>query len=169
MRPSFLVLAALLALSLANPQPALSKGKKPAEDESGIDEDYSRIQEDIIAEQKNAPESPEGAAPEPQAVPEPASKAAAQAEPEKETSQRTYPPQEAAKETPVSAPEGGSVHIVWVWQESRDCLWNLAKSHYKDPWKWKKIYLANRNSILNPAVIFPKQRIAIPPQETASE
>jgi nucleoid-associated protein YgaU len=55
------------------------------------------------------------------------------------------------------------VHRVWLWQETRDCLWNLAKIYYNDPWQWKKIYLANQSQIEDPRKIFPKQELIIPP------
>jgi len=70
----------------------------------------------------------------------------------------------SAAVTPSIPPAAGQrVHRVWLWQESRDCLWNLAKKYYGDPWQWKKIYLANRNQINNPAIIYPKQVLVIPP------
>lgn len=146
MRPRFAVLAAILALAISNPHPVLSKGKKPI---AAGDDEYSRIQKEMMTERAAQP--------------------AAESEPEREIPQKTYPPQESVRETAVSAPEASVVHEVWIWQESKDCLWNLAKKHYKDPWQWKKIYLENRNSILNPGVIFPKQRIVIPPLTTVSQ
>ena len=90
---------------------------------------------------------------------------------EKETTQEqveTLQPQNPAKivnEFPSEIPANSKVHQVWIWQETQDCLWQIAKEYYGDPWKWKKIYLANRNNILNPAIIFPKQRIIVPPIE----
>lgn len=55
------------------------------------------------------------------------------------------------------------LHRVWLWQETRDCLWNLAKIYYNDPWQWKKIYLANKSQIKDPRIIYPKQELIIPP------
>lgn len=55
------------------------------------------------------------------------------------------------------------VHTVWIWQENGDCLWRLAKIYYNDPWKWEIIYLANKDTIADPKVIYPKQKIIIPP------
>lgn len=160
MKPRLAVLAAILAIAISNPHPALSKGKKP---EPADDEEYSKIQEEMIMRKAGEPKP--NAEPEPAATPEPEAKS----EPERETRQETYPPQESVRETAVSAPDGSVVHVVWIWQESKDCLWNLAKKHYKDPWQWKKIYLENRSSILNPGVIFPKQRIVIPQLTSASK
>lgn len=71
----------------------------------------------------------------------------------------------SAPPIPEPAPASDKiVHRVWLWQETRDCLWTLARKYYRDPWKWKVIYLANRSTILNPDVIYPKQRIEIPRQ-----
>ena len=61
------------------------------------------------------------------------------------------------------------VHTVWLWQESRDCLWNIAKKYYNDPWQWKKIYLANKSQINDPRKIFPKQELIIPPADEPNE
>jgi len=60
---------------------------------------------------------------------------------------------------------GFRVHKVWLWQESRDCLWNIAKKYYNDPWQWKKIYLANKKQISDPRKIYPRQILIIPPAD----
>jgi len=60
------------------------------------------------------------------------------------------------------------IEKVWIWQESSDCLWNMAKEYYGNPYLWTKIYEANRNIIKDPRVIFPKQRIVIPPLEASA-
>lgn len=78
---------------------------------------------------------------------------------------RLEPPATVVEEAPTVIPEGSIVHTVWIWQETGDCLWMLAKKYYGDPWKWKKIYIANRSAILDPGVIFPKQQIIIPKLE----
>lgn len=70
---------------------------------------------------------------------------------------------------PAPVPAKQQVYTVWLWQESRDCLWNLAKKYYGDPWKWKKIYLANRNQIADPSVIYPKQVLVIPPLDDSEK
>ncbi|MHB9156289.1 MAG: LysM peptidoglycan-binding domain-containing protein [Endomicrobiales bacterium] len=69
-----------------------------------------------------------------------------------------------------SAPEPGQkgsvrperIYKVWLWQETKDCLWNLAERYYGDPWQWKKIYLANKAQIADPRVIYPRQELIIP-------
>jgi len=55
------------------------------------------------------------------------------------------------------------IHSVWIWQETGDCLWKMAKDHYGNPTLWRAIYEANRHIIEDPHVIFPKQEIVIPP------
>jgi nucleoid-associated protein YgaU len=58
--------------------------------------------------------------------------------------------------------QNSRIHKVWLWQETRDCLWTLAEKYYGDPWKWKLIYLANQDKIDNPSKIYPKQELIIP-------
>jgi nucleoid-associated protein YgaU len=55
-------------------------------------------------------------------------------------------------------------YTVGTWESSKDCLWNIAgkKSVYNDPWKWKKIYMANKDQIKNPDIIYPGQILKIP-------
>ena len=67
---------------------------------------------------------------------------------------------------PAASPR---VHRVWLWQESKDCLWNIAQEYYGDPWKWKEIYQANRDQIQDPRVIYPKQQLIIPPLAETKE
>lgn len=45
-----------------------------------------------------------------------------------------------------------------------DCLWRISgKDHiYNDPWKWLRIYSANRGQINDPDLIFPGQMFVIP-------
>jgi hypothetical protein len=76
------------------------------------------------------------------------------------------PGTEAEPAPPPRAPSpDAKVQRVWIWQETNDCLWKMAKDHYGDPFLWPKIYEANRAQIKDPAVIFPKQQILIPPLE----
>ena len=179
----FASLAALISLA---PAPCFSNGKRPpAVDEE--DED-SQIQEEVLSTgqrvpkktRKNVDEEPTAAQDSKPATPtraksQPQSQPQAQAEsqapsnepaPVPEETQKPMPPREIAKEQPY-VPSGDMVHTVWIWQESKDCLWKLAKTYYKDPWAWKKIYLENRNTILDPNVIFPKQKIVIPPKDSS--
>jgi nucleoid-associated protein YgaU len=45
-----------------------------------------------------------------------------------------------------------------------DCLWNIAKKEiiYNDPFKWPRIYEANKDQIKDPDLIYPKQVFKIP-------
>ncbi len=53
---------------------------------------------------------------------------------------------------------------VGTWEHDRDALWNIAARPYifNDPWKWKKIFKANRHQIEDPNLIFPNQVLIIP-------
>ena len=55
-------------------------------------------------------------------------------------------------------------YTVGTWAMNRDCLWNISKKTtiYDDPWKWPKIYVANRDQIKNPDLIYPKEVLKIP-------
>jgi nucleoid-associated protein YgaU len=46
--------------------------------------------------------------------------------------------------------------------EKGDSLWKIAKHHYGDGEKWRKIYEANRDLIKDPDLIHPGQRLRIP-------
>ncbi len=69
--------------------------------------------------------------------------------------------EEAAKEVSSKPPDS---YTVGTWAKNRDCLWNIAKKSeiYGDPWQWKKIYLANKNKIKDPDLIYPGQVFKIP-------
>ncbi|MFC2048640.1 LysM peptidoglycan-binding domain-containing protein [Elusimicrobiota bacterium] len=55
-------------------------------------------------------------------------------------------------------------YIIGTWEVDKDCLWNIAdkKRFYNDPWRWKKIYKANRKRISDPNIIHPGQLLIIP-------
>lgn len=55
-------------------------------------------------------------------------------------------------------------YTVGTWARNRDCLWNISKKPtiYDDPWKWPKIYVANRDQIKNPDLIYPREVLKIP-------
>ncbi|MFC2091910.1 LysM peptidoglycan-binding domain-containing protein [Elusimicrobiota bacterium] len=55
-------------------------------------------------------------------------------------------------------------YTVGTWEADRDCLWNIAKkkSIYNDAWKWKRIYIANKDKLKSPNLIYPKQILRIP-------
>ncbi len=43
-----------------------------------------------------------------------------------------------------------------------DCLWNIAKKFYENPFLWKKIYESNKDKIKNPDLIYPGQIFLLP-------
>jgi len=63
---------------------------------------------------------------------------------------------------PKSSSSGS--YTVGTWAKDRDCLWNIAGKDqtYNDPRMWPKIYMANRDQIRNPDLIYPGQQLAIP-------
>jgi hypothetical protein len=43
-----------------------------------------------------------------------------------------------------------------------DTLWDLAQRYYQDPFRWRVIYEANRDSIADPNLIYPNEVFVIP-------
>ncbi len=43
-----------------------------------------------------------------------------------------------------------------------DCLWNLAEHFYGNPYQWRRIWEANKDSIGDPNLIYPGQTLTIP-------
>jgi len=71
----------------------------------------------------------------------------------------------------IQAPEGKGVlpaqYTVRTWQNTRDCLWNIAGASwaYGDPFQWKRLYDANRAKMPepgNPDLIHPGMVLDIP-------
>lgn len=62
-------------------------------------------------------------------------------------------------------------YTVGTWARNRDCLWNISKKKtiYDDPWKWPKIYVANRDKIKNPDLIYPREVLTIPENAPLSD
>jgi len=56
--------------------------------------------------------------------------------------------------------EAERVHVV----RPGDTLWRIAADALGDPHRWPELYRANRDQIADPAVIFPGQRLRIPPE-----
>jgi len=127
----------------------------------------------VVVESQQAPEQAEA----PQADQENIAAAAAKAQEEINSLQEEKPAgaldkpavaQQQPEAVPVQEDKTApnfQVYKVWLWQESRDCLWNIAKKYYGDPWQWKKIYLANKLQIDNPNKIYPRQSLVIPPRD----
>lgn len=60
-------------------------------------------------------------------------------------------------------PEGKIYTVQWR-KKNTDCLWRIAQKVYKDAAYWPAIYIANRNQIKDPDLIFPGQKFVIPPK-----
>jgi nucleoid-associated protein YgaU len=88
---------------------------------------------------------------------------------EEQLQPQAEPQIEIAQEPAIKQKKVKATYKVWIWQESGDCLWNIAKKYYGDPWLWKDIYEANRDQIEDPQVIFPKQVLVIPEIEDSEE
>lgn len=68
---------------------------------------------------------------------------------------------------PGAAPAESAVHEV----RPGETLWAIAKTTVGDPTLWAALYLANRDQIKDPALVYPGQRLAIPdidPKDRAS-
>ncbi|MEN3038152.1 MAG: hypothetical protein ABDI07_03210 [Candidatus Kryptonium sp.] len=57
-----------------------------------------------------------------------------------------------------------ATYTVGTWKKDRDCLWNIAKKPtiYDNPFLWPKIYVANRDKIKDPDIIYPGWVLKIP-------
>jgi len=57
-------------------------------------------------------------------------------------------------------------YIVQYRPTARDCLWRIAsfKKFFGDPAMWPKIWKANKHLIVDPDLIYPGQKFAIPPE-----
>lgn len=55
-------------------------------------------------------------------------------------------------------------YVVGTWEADKACLWNIAGKErtYNDPWKWKRIYNANKDKIMDSDLIYPNQILKIP-------
>lgn len=62
--------------------------------------------------------------------------------------------------------QGMMTYTVGTWARDRDCLWNIAKKPkiYANPFLWPKIWQGNRDQIKNPDLIYPGQKLKIPPK-----
>ncbi|HSV96694.1 MAG TPA: hypothetical protein VLM75_07150 [Spirochaetota bacterium] len=54
-------------------------------------------------------------------------------------------------------------YVVKFDPKKRDCLWRISLYVYRDARLWPLIYVANRDKIKDPDLIFPGQKFAIPP------
>lgn len=73
----------------------------------------------------------------------------------------------------LNATLGGSskIYTVGTWARDRDCLWNISKKPeiYDNAWLWPKIWQGNRDQIKDPDLIYPGQKLKIPPKADLNE
>jgi len=58
--------------------------------------------------------------------------------------------------------EGKTVYKVVYNKKKRDCLWRIAHKVYRNAKLWPLIYMANKDQIKDPDLIFPGQKFVIP-------
>lgn len=66
-------------------------------------------------------------------------------------------------DTVVIQDEDVQIYIVKLNVKDRDCLWKIAHRLYKNARLWPLIYMANKDQIKDPDLIYPGQRFKIPP------
>lgn len=66
-----------------------------------------------------------------------------------------------AAQEPAGLPEkaSGREHVV----RKGDTLWDLAKLYLTNPFLWPLLYEANRGTVEDPNLIYPNERLVIPP------
>jgi len=65
---------------------------------------------------------------------------------------------------PEKKEEPSKTYIVQWRKKNTDCLWRISEKVYKDASLWPAIYLANKDQIKDPDLIFPGQKFIIPPK-----
>lgn len=92
-------------------------------------------------------------------------KASAEAQKEEVKKEET-PKEEAAVKEEVKKEEKpeGKIYVVQWRKKNTDCLWRISLKVYKDAAYWPAIYIANRDQIKDPDLIFPGQKFVIPPK-----
>lgn len=75
---------------------------------------------------------------------------------------------EPGTETIIAEPEKKAepdkTYIVQWRKKNTDCLWRISEKVYRDASLWPAIYLANKDQIKDPDLIFPGQKFIIPPK-----
>jgi len=68
----------------------------------------------------------------------------------------------------VKAPQSRNEYYMVI---RGDCLWRISGKQqiYNDPYKWPRIFSANRDQIKDPDLIYPDQRLLIPRELAANE
>lgn len=73
--------------------------------------------------------------------------------------------EQAAAPTKVEEPQKHAEYIVQYNPKARDCLWRIALNIWRNARLWPLIYIANKDQIKDPDLIFPGQRFVIPELE----
>jgi LysM repeat protein len=80
------------------------------------------------------------------------------------------PEEKAANEKPEEKKTAERIYVVEYHKKNTDCLWRISEKVYKNPRLWPRIYMANKDQIKDPDLIFPGQRFVIPAiDETVTE
>jgi hypothetical protein len=70
------------------------------------------------------------------------------------------------KEKELQEAKDENLKLIYTVKKTKpaECLWRIAgkKEIYRNPYKWKKIYDANKDQIKNPNLIYPGQKLRIP-------
>ncbi len=88
-------------------------------------------------------------------------KASADEQKEKASKEDSSPEKEVIEE---EGKPSGNIYTVQWRKKNTDCLWRIAEKVYKDAAYWPAIYIANRDQIKDPDLIFPGQKFVIPPK-----
>jgi nucleoid-associated protein YgaU len=85
--------------------------------------------------------------------------ALAKAENEKKAEPDTKSP-----DTTIKTEIEDTIHYIVQWRKHKtDCLWRIAQKLYRNARLWPVIYMANRDKIKDPDLIYPGQKLVIPP------
>ncbi|MDR3237469.1 MAG: LysM peptidoglycan-binding domain-containing protein [Spirochaetia bacterium] len=71
-------------------------------------------------------------------------------------------PAEKPAVKPAEKPAKKGIYVVKYFETDKDCLWKIAQKVYRNAALWPRIYIANRDKIKDPDLIFPGQRLIIP-------
>lgn len=77
--------------------------------------------------------------------------------------------QEAKEGESITKEEISKEYIVQYNPKAYDCLWRIALKVYNNARLWPLIYIANKDQIKDPDLIFPGQRFVIPPVEKETQ
>jgi len=74
-----------------------------------------------------------------------------------------YGAQPVQPDQAVQQEDNVTYYVVKLNVKDRDCLWKIAQRLYNNARMWPVIYVANKDQIKDPDLIFPGQRFRIPP------